>query len=69
MSEQTGRYHYERLGEKPFQQLCNALLAHCFPDMRCYPVGHSDGGRDAVLPEDGKPATIFQVTQVELALS
>ncbi|MFB7477073.1 NACHT domain-containing protein [Kitasatospora sp. NPDC056184] len=61
MSEQAGRYNYERLGEKPFQQLCNALLAHCFPDMRCYPVGHSDGGRDGVLPRDGKPATIFQV--------
>ncbi|MFJ7280221.1 NACHT domain-containing protein [Kitasatospora sp. NPDC098663] len=61
MSEQTGQYNYERLGEKPFQKLCNALLAQCFPGVRCYPVGHSDGGRDGVLPQDGKPATIFQV--------
>jgi hypothetical protein len=38
-----GRYLYERLHEKTFQQLCNVLLAHNFPDTRCYPVGHSDG--------------------------
>ncbi|MGW7583781.1 NACHT domain-containing protein [Kitasatospora sp. NPDC054768] len=61
MSEQTGRYNYELLGEKLFQQLCNALLAHCFPDMQCFPVGHSDGGRDAVLPRDGAQEAIFQV--------
>ena len=58
---QNGRYDYERIGEKPFQQLCNALLADRFPDVQCFPVGHSDGGRDAVLPRNGKPTTIFQV--------
>jgi hypothetical protein len=42
------RYLYERLGEKRFQQLCGALLAHVFPDVTCYPVGQKDGGRDAV---------------------
>ena len=61
MSERTGQYDYERLGEKPFQKLCNALLAHCFPNIRCFPVGHSDGGRDAVLPQDGEQMAIFQV--------
>ncbi|GAA3000107.1 hypothetical protein GCM10020229_10480 [Kitasatospora albolonga] len=61
MSELTGRYNYEQLGEKPFQRLCNALLVSAFPDVRCYPVGHSDGGRDAVLQLDGAPAVIFQV--------
>ncbi|MDF2435139.1 MAG: hypothetical protein JWP44_4770 [Mucilaginibacter sp.] len=61
MSELTGRYNYERLGEKPFQKLCNALLAQAFPDVQCFPVGHRDGGRDAVLPKDGKQSVIFQV--------
>ncbi|MFJ5233156.1 NACHT domain-containing protein [Kitasatospora sp. NPDC088391] len=61
MSELTGRYHYERLMEKPFQQLCNALLAQSFPDIQCFPVGHRDGGRDAVLPVEGRQAVIFQV--------
>ncbi|MEU5491016.1 hypothetical protein AB0G98_25110 [Streptomyces sp. NPDC020196] len=59
-SGQSWRYLYERLGEKPFQQLCNALLAHVFPDVSCFPVGHADGGRDAVLQE-GKSSIIFQV--------
>jgi hypothetical protein len=61
VSQQAGRYNYERLGEKPFQQLCNALLAQSFPEVQCFPVGHSDGGRDAVLDVDGKAAVIFQV--------
>ncbi|MYS80021.1 NACHT domain-containing protein [Embleya scabrispora] len=57
---QSWRYLYERLGEKPFQQLCNALLAQAFPNVRCYPVGHSDGGRDAVDP-GGDRKVIYQV--------
>ncbi|MGW3514585.1 NACHT domain-containing protein [Streptomyces hydrogenans] len=55
-----GRYLYERLGEKTFQRLCNALLAHVFPNVRCYPVGHSDGGRDATRDADGK-LVVYQV--------
>lgn len=43
----AGRYLYERLGDQRFQQLCNALLAHAFPDLTCFPVGQADGGRDA----------------------
>lgn len=57
---QSGRYLYNRLSEKQFQQLCNALLAHSFPDTICFPVGHSDGGRDAVR-RDGNRSVIYQV--------
>ncbi|MFJ7146618.1 NACHT domain-containing protein [Streptomyces sp. NPDC100445] len=55
-----GRYLYERLGEKTFQRLCNAVLAHTFSDTRCYPVGHSDGGRDATRQDAGR-LVIYQV--------
>lgn len=43
----AGRYVYERLDEKRFQQLCGALLKVSDPDVTCYPVGQRDGGRDA----------------------
>ncbi|MFE7028874.1 NACHT domain-containing protein [Streptomyces sp. NPDC057621] len=55
-----GRYLYERLGEKTFQRLCSALLAQVFSDIRCYPVGHSDGGRDATR-RDGGRLVVYQV--------
>ncbi|MFE1764051.1 NACHT domain-containing protein [Streptomyces angustmyceticus] len=55
-----GRYLYERLTEKNFQRLCNALLAHASGAVRCYPVGHSDGGRDATSRPDGQ-LIIYQV--------
>ena len=57
---QSYRYLYERLGEKQFQELCGALLAHSFPDVTCYPVGQSDGGRDIVRKRDGR-AFVYQV--------
>ncbi|APE12746.1 hypothetical protein BO226_25745 (plasmid) [Rhodococcus sp. 2G] len=57
---QSGRYLYNRLSEKQFQQLCNSLLAHSFPEMTCYPVGHSDGGRDAVR-RTGRRSVVYQV--------
>ncbi|RDI26695.1 NACHT domain-containing protein [Lentzea flaviverrucosa] len=56
-----GRYLYERLGEKPFQQLCGALLARDFPDVTCMPVGQSDGGRDIVRPAPGGGFIVYQV--------
>jgi hypothetical protein len=59
-AEYSYRYLYERLGEKQFQNLCAALLAHKYPDVTCYPVGQSDGGRDIVL-DNGADAWIFQV--------
>ncbi len=55
-----GNYLYERLTEKNFQRLCAALLAHVHPDARCYPVGHSDGGRD-MTRTDGTEAVVYQV--------
>jgi tetratricopeptide (TPR) repeat protein len=43
------RYRYEDLGDKEFQQLIQALLAHAYgPDVRAMPLGQADGGRDAV---------------------
>jgi hypothetical protein len=55
----SGRYLYERLGEKRFQQLCAALLKITHPDVTCYPVGQRDGGRDVVGRHDG--GVIYQV--------
>ncbi|MFF0013054.1 NACHT domain-containing protein [Streptomyces sp. NPDC005374] len=55
-----GNYLYERLTEKAFQRLCAALLAHVYPGARCYPVGHSDGGRD-MTRTDGDEAIVYQV--------
>jgi hypothetical protein len=57
---QSYGYLDERLGEKRFQELCGALLAHSFPDVTCYPVGQSDGGRDIVRKRDGR-AFVHQV--------
>ncbi|MGH3760512.1 NACHT domain-containing protein [Actinophytocola sp.] len=54
-----GQYLYERLGDKRFQQLCAALLKLSQPDVTCYPVGQSDGGRDIVSGNDR--SVIFQV--------
>lgn len=56
-----GRYLYERLGEKSFQRMCSALLAHEFPDVTCMPVGQADGGRDAVRGELGRDCVVYQV--------
>ncbi|MFE5844256.1 NACHT domain-containing protein [Streptomyces niveus] len=55
-----GTYLYERLTEKHFQRLCAALLTHLYPDTRCYPVGHSDGGRD-ITRTHGTEALVYQV--------
>jgi len=59
-SGSSWRYLYERLGEKRFQQLCGALLAHAFPDVVCYPVGQKDGGRDAARLDRGR-RLVYQV--------
>lgn len=43
------RYRYEDLGDREFQQLIQALLAHSLgPGLRAMPLGKADGGRDAV---------------------
>lgn len=65
LSTQPGhswRYLYERLAEKRFQQLCGALLRLDDPTVRLYPVGMSDGGRDATSAAEDQPGgTIYQV--------
>ena len=56
----SSRYLYTRLGEKKFQELCCALLVLEYPGVTCSPVGHQDGGRDAVRLVDGR-RIIYQV--------
>ncbi|MFC8198723.1 NACHT domain-containing protein [Streptomyces sp. NPDC057298] len=56
-----GNYLYERLTEKTFQRLCAALLAHLYPGTRCYPVGHSDGGRDMARADERDGLVVYQV--------
>jgi hypothetical protein len=55
------RYLYGRLGDKRFQELCNALLVNEFAggQVQCFPVGQSDGGRDAVRRHNGR-TVIYQ---------
>ncbi|MFE7786055.1 NACHT domain-containing protein [Streptomyces nigrescens] len=58
----TQQYDYESLGPDRFQQLCQAVLVKCHPNVQCFPVGMPDGGRDAVSPtSDTSDAIIFQV--------
>jgi hypothetical protein len=61
-ANEPGRYLYERLGDKRFQELCNALLVNEYPagQMQSFPVGQADGGRDAVRKTDGR-VVIYQV--------
>jgi hypothetical protein len=60
-SANSERFLYERLQEKRFQQLCNALLVRENPETVCFPVGQKDGGRDALLRSRGKPGIVYQV--------
>ncbi|WP_203717141.1 NACHT domain-containing protein, partial [Asanoa siamensis] len=60
-SQNSERFLYERLHEKRFQELCNALLVRENPSVTCFPVGQRDGGRDAVLAKGAKPDVIYQV--------
>ncbi len=55
------RFLYERLTEKHFQRLCNALLVREFPGVACFPVGQKDGGRDALPKHQGRQEIVFQV--------
>ena len=56
-------YPLENLGPDRFQELCQSLLARLMPDIQCFPLFQKDGGRDALLPTDGKLAqpVVFQV--------
>ena len=42
-------YPLENLGPDRFQEICQALLVKEFPNVQCFPIAQSDGGRDAVL--------------------
>ena len=56
-------YPLENLGPDRFQALCQSLLAKCLPELQCFPIFQSDGGRDALLPSEGKSekCVVFQV--------
>ena len=62
-------YQYEQLNPESFQQLSQSLLLKIFPDLQCFPVGHSDGGRDALadLLEDAPDPIGFTLFQVKFA--
>lgn len=56
------KYPLENLGHERFQQLCQALLGKCYPNVKCFPVGQADGGRDAIVPDNyDESFTIYQV--------
>ena len=65
-------YQLETLGDERFQQLCQAILVHAFPNVQCLPVGQRDGGRDAfsrkrqkgVRRKSNSQIIIFQVKYV-----
>lgn len=42
-------YHFESLGPEGFQQLCQSIISALNPNAVCYPLGMSDGGRDAAV--------------------
>jgi hypothetical protein len=58
-------YIFETLDDKRFQQLCQALTLRKWPDSQIYPLGESDGGRDAIMFDRGDPGeadtTVVQV--------
>lgn len=56
-------YNYESLLDEHFQNLVQALLVKSFPDLKCFPVGMPDGGRDATssLETEDPNSLVFQV--------
>jgi len=64
------QHDYEQLGDRRFQQFCQALLVAEYPGLSCLPVGMPDGGRDGLLefaPDGGERSRtlILQVKFVE----
>ena len=60
-------YQFENLGPEKFQEFCQMLLARGFPKLQCFPVGQSDGGRDALayyLEGKNDEFIVFQVKYV-----
>ena len=65
-------YQYEQLNPESFQQLSQGLLLKAFPALQCFPVGQSDGGRDAIFrlfepAADKADKTGFILFQVKFA--
>jgi hypothetical protein len=58
-------YPLENLGPDRFQQLCQALLVREHPDVQCFPLSQSDGGRDATRLVLHRSSTSFDVYQVK----
>ena len=59
-------YQYEQLNPESFQQLSQSLIVKEYPGVQCFPVGQSDGGRDATVQisqtsPDTKEFNLFQV--------
>ncbi|MDO8145178.1 NACHT domain-containing NTPase [Isoptericola sp. 178] len=58
-------YLYEQLGADRFQQFVQALLIDDFPDLKCFPVGQPDGGRDGLSATGGPQGIGETVLQVK----
>ncbi|MFD1829166.1 NACHT domain-containing protein [Streptomyces desertarenae] len=54
-------YKYETLLDQRFQMLCQSLLLTEYDNVKCFPVGKADGGRDATSHRGGGLETVFQV--------
>lgn len=65
------QHDYEQLGDRRFQQLCQAVLLGEYPGFACLPVGMPDGGRDGLVPgvvhgsSEARGTLVFQVKYVE----
>jgi hypothetical protein len=60
-------YRYENLTPDRFQEFAQALLLTDDPDIVCFPVGHADGGRDAIRYSRRSAAPPFTVYQVKFS--
>ncbi len=64
------KHDYEQLGDRRFQQFCQALLLAEYPELVCLPVGMKDGGRDGFVERrssgsENPEMLVFQVKYVE----
>ncbi len=64
-------YPFENLNPEKFQEFAQALLAKEFPELQCFPVAQSDGGRDILMYEDGFRSNfaVYQVKYVRRPLA
>jgi hypothetical protein len=65
-------YPLENLGPDRFQQLCQSLLLSEHPDVQCFPISQSDGGRDAIrIVSEGKTNSfvVYQVKYMQKPLA